>query len=111
MGTAKLQALKEACPPGEVSNDSSQQVAAKPSWKMFYDLQCPFSKAAFMKLPEIRKAFGEKYEITTHIVSLAFHPQAFTAHCAAVLMGEKEGQEARAKFEKACFEKQESYMN
>lgn len=85
--------------------------AGKTAWKVFLDLQCPFSKAAFAKLPALRERFGASYEISTHITSLAFHPQAFTAQCAATLLGGVCGPEARATFEAACFARQEAFMN
>lgn len=82
-----------------------------PTWKVFFDLQCPYSKKCWENLPKIRERFGSDYEISTHLTSLAFHPQAFTAQCAATLIGNLKGAEARQKFEDACFEQQESFMN
>mmetsp|Transcript_47091 Transcript_47091/g.117905 ORF Transcript_47091/g.117905 Transcript_47091/m.117905 type:complete len:181 (-) Transcript_47091:13-555(-) len=86
-------------------------VAGKTSWKIFLDLQCPFSKTAHAQVPALRARFGGSYEISTHLTSLAFHPQAFTAQCAATVVGGTAGPEARSAFEAACFERQESFMN
>lgn len=81
------------------------------SWKVFLDLQCPYSKKFWQNRVAIQERFGSKYSFSRHITSLAFHPQAFTAHCAAVLVGNVKGADVRTKFEDACFENQESYMN
>eukprot|EP00541_Cyclophora_tenuis_P018971 CAMPEP_0116572276 /NCGR_PEP_ID=MMETSP0397-20121206/18078_1 /TAXON_ID=216820 /ORGANISM="Cyclophora tenuis, Strain ECT3854" /LENGTH=173 /DNA_ID=CAMNT_0004100571 /DNA_START=827 /DNA_END=1345 /DNA_ORIENTATION=+ len=85
--------------------------AAKKSWKIFFDLQCPYSKKCWEHLPSIKERFKEEYEITTHVTSLAFHAQAFPAQCAATLIGTQLGADARQKFEDMCFENQDSYMN
>lgn len=94
---------------GVISTFDAQ--TAKPSWRVFLDLQCPFSKVAYGHLPALWERFGKQFDITIHYTSLAFHPQAFTAQCAAVLIGRKVSSEARTKFEAACFDKQTSYMN
>lgn len=46
-----------------------------------------------------------------YLTSLLFHPQAFTAQCAATWIREKRGQEAYQKFCDACFVNQDLYMN
>jgi hypothetical protein len=83
----------------------------KKPWDIFWDLQCLFSKTNWELLPEIRKKFEDEFEFTIHITSLLFHPQAFTAQCAAELVEAKKGEEARMQFIDACFQNQESYMN
>jgi hypothetical protein len=83
----------------------------KISWKIFLDLQCPYSRKTYLRLPELRQRFQDKYEITIHYTSLAFHPQAFTAQCAANVIGISNGPEARQAFQDKCFEIQERYMN
>ena len=83
---------------------------AKIPWQIFIDLQCPYSKLVWDNLETFRERFGDKYELTTHVTSIAFHPQAFTAQCASVVVGTA-GDEARLKFMHACFAQQESYMN
>lgn len=60
----------------------------KPEWKIFFDLQCQFSRTVRLeKLDAIKKRFGNEYTITTHITSLAFHRSAFLAHTAAYMVG------------------------
>ena len=78
-------------------------------WKIFLDLQCPYSKVFWESLPSIQEKFGSKYIFTRHITSLLFHPQAFDAHCAVTLVGNVRGMEIRRKYEDAMFENQESY--
>lgn len=86
-------------------------MATKASWKIFLDLQCPYSKRVFDKLPELRARFGNTYDITTHFTALAFHPQAFTALCATVAVGGALDPASRAKYETALFAEQERFMN
>ena len=85
--------------------------ADKKSWKIFWDLQCPFSKKSWEKLASIQAKFGDDYSFTIHLTSLAFHPQAFTAQCAANwIAGKKGGEKSKRIFIDACFEQQEKYM-
>lgn len=83
----------------------------KKSWKIFWDLQCPYSRRNWQKLAELRTKFAADYEFTVYITSLAFHPQAFTAQCGAALIENKKGRDAMFQYVDACFEKQESFMN
>ena len=83
----------------------------KSTWKIFVDLQCPFARKAMQRLPELKKAFGDNYEFSTHLTSLAFHPQAFTGQQAAYLIGLEQGEEAKQKFIEDCFRKQDRYTN
>lgn len=83
----------------------------KISWKVFVDLQCPYSRFCWKNLPSIRERFQDKYDITVTCTSLAFHPQAFSAQCAANLIEGTTGKEARLRFHEMLFEKQESFMN
>ncbi|CAB9511777.1 expressed unknown protein [Seminavis robusta] len=83
----------------------------KKSWKVFWDLQCPFSKKNWEKLSEIKDKFGSDYEFSIHLTSLLFHPQAFTAQCAASLIENNKGADGKHKFITACMEQQESFMN
>jgi 2-hydroxychromene-2-carboxylate isomerase len=87
------------------------QADEKPNWDMYFDLQCPYSRAVWNKLPELRTRFDKDYKIATHLTSLAFHHQSFTAHSAAYLIGMEKGNEARLRFEKACFAKQDRYVD
>lgn len=95
----------------DVLHYNKRKTPSKKTWKIFWDLQCPFSKRNWEKLPEIRKRFEDEYEFSIHITSLLFHPQAFTAQCAAELIEVKKGPEAKMQFIDACFENQDSYMN
>jgi hypothetical protein len=85
--------------------------AAKQRWLCFWDLQCPYSKANWSRLAEIKARFGSDYDFTIHITSLAFHPQAFTAQCGASLVETYKGREALLKYVDACFTNQDRYMN
>jgi protein-disulfide isomerase len=83
----------------------------KKTWKVFWDLQCPYSKANWENLPAIKERFGSEYEISVHLTSLAFHPQAFTAQCGASLIEINKGRDAMFKFVDACFENQDTFNN
>jgi protein-disulfide isomerase len=85
------------------SNDS------KPTWKIFWDLQCPYSKKAWEQLPHLKERFGDKYEFETHITSILFHRQDFPAHCAACLVETHKGPQAKQAFVDACFANQERF--
>ena len=78
---------------------------------MFWDLQCPYSHASWEKFPAIKQRFEADFDFSIQVTSLLFHPQAFTAHCAASLIEGKKGAEAKLKFIDACFAHQEEYMN
>lgn len=81
------------------------------TWKIFWDLQCPYSRTSWEQLPSIREKFGNEYEISIHLTSLLFHPQAFPAQCAACLIGGQSGPDAKLKFIDACFENQNRFNN
>ena len=83
----------------------------KKSWKIFWDLQCPYSKKNWEKIAAIKEAHGDKYDFTVYITSLAFHPQAFTAQCGASLIESYKGRHALTKYVDTCFENQDSFMN
>jgi len=80
-------------------------------WKVFWDLQCPYSRANWKALPAIKERVGSEYEFEVSLTSLLFHPQAFSAQCAANLIEAKKGLDAKWKFVDACFINQEKYMN
>lgn len=90
---------------------SSVESPAKTSWKAFVDLQCPYSKIFWGKLPSIRERFSDKYDITVHLTSLAFHPQSFTAQSAANLIQRKKGEDAKLAFIDACYAHQDRFLN
>lgn len=85
--------------------------SVKPTWKVFVDLQCPYARKAWNRLPELKKEFGDEYDFSMHLTSLAFHPQAFVGQQAAYLIGQKVGAEAKQEFIDACFTNQELYTN
>lgn len=85
--------------------------AAKKSWKVFWDLQCPYSKNNWERLSAIKAKLEDEYEFTIHLTSLLFHPQAFTAQCAANWVAITKGAEAKQTFVDACFNYQDRYMN
>jgi len=79
--------------------------------KVFWDLQCPYSKTSWEKLAAIKERFGSEYDISIHISSLLFHPQAFTAQCGFSLIEGNKGRDAALKYVDTCFENQETFMN
>jgi 2-hydroxychromene-2-carboxylate isomerase len=81
------------------------------TWKVFWDLQCPYSKDSWKNFPAIKEKFGSEYTFEICLTSLAFHPQAFDAQCGASLIETKKGRDALMRYVTMCFEKQESYMN
>jgi hypothetical protein len=95
----------------QITMSEAKKAKTLGSWKCFWDLQCPYSKAQWANLPAIKKRFENDYEFEIHLTSLAFHPQAFKAQCAASLIERTLGKEAKTKFVNACFENQELYNN
>ena len=83
----------------------------KSTWKVFWDLQCPYSKKNWEQLASIRERFGKEYDFDIFLTSLAFHPQAFPAQCGASLIETKKGRSALLKYVDSCFANQERYMN
>lgn len=80
-------------------------------WKVFWDLQCPYSKKSWERLDEIQQRFSDRYDFEVHITSLLFHRQAFAAHCAASLVGTAKGPNAKRHFVDACFRNQDRYLD
>jgi hypothetical protein len=81
------------------------------SWLLCWDLQCPYAKVNWQKLPAIRERFDLEFDFEIVLTSLAFHPQAFTGQCAATLVKLKKGEDARRKFIDACYSNQDRYMD
>mmetsp|Transcript_6427 Transcript_6427/g.16341 ORF Transcript_6427/g.16341 Transcript_6427/m.16341 type:complete len:210 (+) Transcript_6427:1-630(+) len=84
----------------------------KKIWKMFWDLQCPYSKknwAAFNS--SIKDKFRDDFDFKIYLTSLAFHPQAFLAQCGASLVETYKGRSSLLKYVDTCFNNQDSYMN
>jgi 2-hydroxychromene-2-carboxylate isomerase len=94
---------------GSSHGTTSTASTDKPTWKIFWDLQCPYSKKAWEKLPQLKERFGHRYEFETHITSIMFHRQDFPAHCAACLIGTHKGPRAKQAFVDACFANQERF--
>ena len=94
-----------------MTSTTATAATKKISWKIFFDLQCPYAKRCWGNLPAIRARFEKEYDITTHLTSLAFHPQAFPAQSAATLIGTKLGPAARDRFMDACYTHQDRYTN
>lgn len=93
------------------TTNTSTMSTTKKTWKIFWDLQCPYSKKNWEHLAEIQAKFQDDYDFSIHLTSLAFHPQAFTAQCAANLIRLKRGANVQRQFIDACFIEQESFMN
>ena len=89
----------------------SKRSAPKGTWQAFLDLQCPYSCKFWMKRKEIEDKFADDYDFSYHLTSLAFHPQAFFAQKAAMLVEVKKGKDDKIKFIDACFQNQEKYMD
>ena len=85
--------------------------SAKTSWRIFVDLQCPFARRQWLKLPQIKERFQDEYDISMHLTSLAFHPQSFVGQQAAYLIGREKGPESKQAFIDACFKHQMMFMN
>jgi hypothetical protein len=94
---------------------SSESISLTPStkgvWKVFWDLQCPYSKKSWERLDEIRQRFSDRYDFDVHITSLLFHRQAFAAHGAASLVNTAKGPDAKRRFVDACFRNQDRYLD
>jgi len=95
----------------ETNSHHTPMSNAKKSWKVFWDLQCPYSKKNWEQLSAIKAKFGDEYEFCINLTSLLFHPQAFTAQCAANWIASTKGLEAKRIFVNACFHQQDKYMN
>lgn len=85
--------------------------SSKPSWQVFWDLQCPYSKISWEKLPDIQNHFSNDYSFDIKLTDLVFHPQSFVGHGAACLIEKHKGSEDRLKFINACFQNQEKYLS
>lgn len=64
-----------------------------------------------VKRKEIEAKFADNYDITYHLTSLAFHPQAFFGQKAAMLVEAKKGKDDKMKFIDACYQNQTRFMN
>ncbi|CAJ1960362.1 unnamed protein product [Cylindrotheca closterium] len=83
----------------------------KRTWKVFWDLQCPFARKNFYQLPELKQHFSDEFDISVHLTSLAFHPQAFVGQRAAKVIEKNLGEEKKFDFINACMDQQDLYTN
>jgi len=97
--------------PPSFLQQTTRSMSTKKTWKVFWDLQCPYSKKNWERFSAIQSKFATEYDFSIHLTSLLFHPQAFTAQCAATLVKETKGPEAWRTYVDACFEQQDSFMN
>jgi len=90
----------------------SRSISSKRSWKSFVDLQCPFARKFYVEhRPDIESHFGDQFEFSTHLTSLAFHPQAFVGQKAAKLIELNKGIDSKLNFVDACFINQDRYKD
>eukprot|EP00457_Paulinella_chromatophora_P016325 gb/GEZN01017101.1/.p1 GENE.gb/GEZN01017101.1/~~gb/GEZN01017101.1/.p1 ORF type:complete len:243 (-),score=27.31 gb/GEZN01017101.1/:85-765(-) len=91
-----------------------RQTAAKTGpkeWKVFLDLQCPYSKICLEQhYEELKSAFGE-YKFSIVLTSLVFHPQAFPAQKAVFAMNLLAGEEARYAYINKIYAEQDRISN
>lgn len=78
----------------------------KPRWEIYLDLQCPYSRTMYNKLPDLKAAFGEEFEMIVRYTALPFH---FSAYPALQMIHVPEVD--RDAFAKKCFEEQERFYN
>jgi hypothetical protein len=82
------------------------------TWHIFWDLQCPYARQHWHQHRHVlANAFREQYDFQIHLTSLAFHAQAFPGQCAAYLLEQEKGPDAKMQFIDACFEHQHEYTN
>lgn len=89
-------------------SDSKNQ---KRTWQIFVDLQCPYSKKCYAHLDEFKQSFGNEFDISVHVTSLVFHPQAFKAQCCHHAVRDSLGPSAGDIYMKHLFQEQKRYMN
>ena len=83
----------------------------KPTWKMFFDLQCPYSRKLWGKVPALKEHFGQDFEISLHTTALAFHRQSFPAQTAAFVIGKYKGSEIREQYQNALYDNFDKYSD
>jgi 2-hydroxychromene-2-carboxylate isomerase len=89
---------------------SATALEALPEWKIFVDLQCPFAKKAWERYPLLQERFGNDYNMTMHLTSLVFHPQAFVGQQAAYLIEQQtKNKDKKQAFVDACFQNQDRF--
>ena len=101
---------------------SSTVNGTKKSWKVFWDLQCPYSKKNWEQYDALKAKFGDEYDFSIHLTSLLIHDQAFLAQCAANLVATEHGHasdtnenggghDAKLKFINEAFKQQNKFMS
>jgi protein-disulfide isomerase len=95
----------------DTNRNANSSKKMKKSWKIFWDLQCPYSKVMWEHFSAIKERHGAEYDFSICLTSLPFHPQAFTAQSGASLIETVKGRDAMLKYVDACFENQDSFMN
>lgn len=82
------------------------------TWHIFWDLQCPYARKHWHQHRTVlANAFRHQFDFEIHLTSLAFHPHAFPGQCAAQLLEQEKGHDAKLRFIDACFEHQHEYTN
>ena len=94
----------------ESAQDPSKKMK-KSTWKVFWDLQCPYSKKNWEQYDALKAKFGDEYDFSIHLTSLLFHPQAFQAQCGASLIEKEVGDEAKLAYINEALKQQEKFMN
>lgn len=92
------------------SRGLAMQLSAKPVWKTYWDLQCPFCRKNWKHMPDIKKRLEDRFDFQVHLTSLVFHPQAFVGQCAAYIIEQELGPQDKMEFINACYEHQQKYM-
>lgn len=92
-------------------NNGKCEKPALVSWQIFLDIQCPYSKRTWDNVPALRREYGNKFNITTHLYQLAFHYQSYTGHKAAASIAGSQGEKGKLEFIGCAYERQEEFMN
>lgn len=85
--------------------------AAHPSWTVYLDLQCKYSKKCFDNLLDIREKHDGKFDISIALTALPIHFNSMIALCGAHAVKQKAGDEGLAKYIEVCFANQEKFSN
>jgi len=81
------------------------------TWKIYLDLQCPYSKIVFDKIPQFRQHFGSIFQILIQLQAIPFHLSAFQANMGATYVKRNGGLEAYEKYIGFCYESQQDFLN
>uniref|UniRef100_A0A7S3P5I0 Thioredoxin-like fold domain-containing protein n=1 Tax=Amphora coffeiformis TaxID=265554 RepID=A0A7S3P5I0_9STRA len=97
--------------PSRIFSTASTNSDKKPSWEVFWDLECPFARKNWEQLPAMQQAFDSQFDFTIHLTSLAFHPGAWVGQCAAFLIRRELDTTAWLAFIDACYKQQHLYKD